>query len=601
MQDLRDYKQIELTLVTDLEKLREQAVKHQLGEVSEELTGALERLRSGRFTLAVVGEFKRGKSTLINALLGQDVFPTDVLPTTATLNRLVYSLEQGVELHYRDGRSERIALSQLRDYVTKLDEEAAQRAAQIREAVVYFPCQYCRNNVELIDTPGLQDESAMTDVTMQVLPQVDAAILVISALSPLSESEMLFLEQLGYGQCARLFIVVGSIDRLNDPQQVDRLLLGLQRRLDRLDDSIKANLHPKLFPVSAYQALQGRTSNNGDLLRASRMQEFEQALEAFLGQERGVAALLVPLQIGLTCIQKIRQQLQASVQDWQRRDASLQARKQSLEQPATAVPPRAIDLTTLAEFLTREAAWKQPLRQRMESLAEEIPKLLQPSTEVPKPAGLFASLKASLDTSSREQLPRGLFRLLQDALTEGLELYEQEVLQVLDRQWDDFLDRQNPALPPETAWVGLQRNLRWGAHLMEELRGRLQLQFSGGFTLPTSWAVRPDLWVLKSAQRLPIQEMRREIEGELIRQLNQDVSETLRGWRQDVEKGYQDLAPQMDQQAPADHHSQLRDWVRESVLLEKEQVDLRQDWSTLQLIQDRFEPLREKLQSLKNP
>jgi len=598
MQDLRDYKQIELTLVTDLEKLREQASKHQLAEVSEELAGALERLRSGRFTLAVVGEFKRGKSTLINALLGQDVFPTDVLPTTATLNRLVYSLEQGVELHYRDGRSERIALSQLRDYVTKLDEEAAQRAAQIREAVVYFPCQYCRNNVELIDTPGLQDESAMTDVTMQVLPQVDAAILVISALSPLSESEMLFLEQLGYGQCAKLFIVVGSIDRLNDPQQVDRLLLGLQRRLDRLDDSIKANLHPKLFPVSAYQALQGRTSNNGDLLRASRMQEFEQALEAFLGQERGLAALLVPLQIGLACIEKIRQQVQASVQDWQLRDAALQARKEGLEQPVPAVQPGVIDLSTLDEFVTREAAWKQPLRSRMESLAEEIPKLLQPSSEAPKPAGLFASLKASLDTRSREQLPRELFRLLQASLTEGLELYEKELLKILDREWDDFLDHQEPALSQPAAWDGLQRNRRWVTYLMDELRNRLQLQYRGGFTLPTTWAVRPDLWVLKTAKRLPIPEMRREMEGELIRQLNQDVSDLLRSWRQEVEKGYQDLALQP---SPASNtHSQLRDWVRESVLLEKEQSDLRQDWSNLQRIQDRLNPLREKLLSLKN-
>lgn len=584
MADLRDYKQLELSLVTDLEKLRELAQNHAREQSAEELARALARLHSGRLTLAVVGEFKRGKSTLINALLGQDILPTDVLPTTATLNRLVYSLEKRVELHYRDDTREVIPLEKLGEYVTKLNDEAAQRALSIREAVVHFPCHYCRNNVQLVDTPGLQDEAAMTDVTMQVLPNVDAAVLVISALSPLSESELMFLEQLAYTQCARVFIVVSSLDRLENPEQVDRLLLGLRRRLEKMDEGVRQSLHPQLYPLSAYQALQGRLRNDGELVKISRMGDFEQALERFLTEERGAAALLVPVQIGLATAAELRAHLEERVSDWKRREAALQARKEELDRPARGVTPREFQPVLLERFLQAEPVWKEQVRRSLNDLLNDLPQLAQGGTAK---AGLFAAFKASLET--REQLPRQLFAGLQEALQDGLKHYEQELLRCLDRLWDDFVD----FFPGVDAGAGLARNGEWTNQWMGQLRERLRLDYAGGFQLQKSWQSRPDLWVLRAPPQL---EIRRELEGELIRQLGLDLTPLTSTWLQEAERTYRGLVAEMP--SPPEQNEGLRTWVRDSVLLEKEQADLRQDWARLEKLQSGLQELKTQLQRL---
>jgi Dynamin family len=116
-------------------------------------------------------------------LLGRNVLPADILPTTATLNRVVYGLRPAVSI-FKDGRSEEIEIDQLSDYVTKFTSESRQVAASIAEAVVSYPVPYLRNNVEIYDTPGLNDEESMTAVTDSVVPSVDAAILVIIPQSP---------------------------------------------------------------------------------------------------------------------------------------------------------------------------------------------------------------------------------------------------------------------------------------------------------------------------------------------------------------------------------------------------------------------------------
>ena len=144
--------------------------------------------------MAIVGEFKRGKSTLINAILGQEVLPADVLPATATLNRVTYSKEPYVVVEYKDGTSERVDINRLAEYVTKLSFDSEKKAETVREATVYYDTAFCRNNVDIIDTPGLNDDEQMTNVTMSILPEIDAAVFVISANSPFSQFEKDFLE-----------------------------------------------------------------------------------------------------------------------------------------------------------------------------------------------------------------------------------------------------------------------------------------------------------------------------------------------------------------------------------------------------------------------
>lgn len=308
-----DYKKVVITLVNDLKRLRDFSQKLGLDNSIPLIEDVLERVHNNTFSVAVVGEFKRGKSTFINALLGQEILPADILPCSATLNRVTYGVKPSVKIVFWDDREEDIDIDRLADYVTKLTPESEERATNIKEAVVYYPVNYCQNNVDIIDTPGLNDEANMTKVTLSVLPKVDAAIMVILAQSPFAETEREFLEaKLLTTDLGRIIFVVTGIDHFNKPEDADRGIKYIKDRIYNMvlkrareqygEDSPEFEVYrkkigePKVFGVSGYQALAAkRAGDSPDLLVKSRFPEFEAALEKFLTQERGATFLQVPI------------------------------------------------------------------------------------------------------------------------------------------------------------------------------------------------------------------------------------------------------------------------------------------------------------------
>jgi len=309
-----DYRKVVATLIRDLERLRSYSQTLWLNSSIQvqAIEDVLERVQSNSFSIAVVGEFSRGKTTLINALLGQHVLPSDVLPNSYISYRVTYGVELRVRFVYRDGGEEETAIDQLTDYVTRLTPESRKSADQIKEAIVYYPAPFCQNNVDIIDTPGLNDDASMTKVTLSVLPHVDAAIMVIMAQSPFAESEQKFLEnRLLTSDLGRIIFVVTGIDRYNNPEDAskgvkyikDRIRnLVLQRAKDQYgEDSPEYEVYrkkigdPKVIGLSAYQALQAKQTGDGELLTKSCFPEFEAALEQFLVQERGSILLQVAI------------------------------------------------------------------------------------------------------------------------------------------------------------------------------------------------------------------------------------------------------------------------------------------------------------------
>ena len=296
-----DYKKLLFELDSSLERLQAFSVKLGLLGSSELIARVRERLQSDAFTVAVVGEFKRGKSTFINALLGQQILPSDTLPCSATLNRVVHGTEPRVEVHFKDGASREIGIHELPAYVTKLSPESESLAETVREAVVYVDAPYVHDDVAFIDTPGLNDEGVMTEVTNAVLPDVDAAILVMSANAPLTEYECQFLEQrILTSDLGRVLFVVNGIDRCHDDADADRVVNEVRARIrerigaragaagDKIGD-------PMVFGLSAYQALEAKLSDTAALLARSRFAPFEAALRQLLTRGRTWTTLQVPL------------------------------------------------------------------------------------------------------------------------------------------------------------------------------------------------------------------------------------------------------------------------------------------------------------------
>ena len=305
------YKQIVMELVGDLKTLKEYSERLNLSGSVESIDNALKKLAEDSFDIAIIGEFNRGKSTLINALIGKDVLPMDVLPTTATLNRITYNIAPYVHVNFKDGREEDVDIENLKEYVTKLTDEASEMAKSIDEVIVNYPINYCKNNVDIIDTPGLNDESAMTEVTMSVLPKVDAALMVIMAQSPFSESERSFLEsKVITSDLGRILFVVTGIDLL-DEEDVDRVInnisLSIQKNIIAKaaktmgENSKEFEIYKRkigkvrVFGLSAKKALKAKMAGNDEALKKTRFPEFENELERFLTEDRGAIMLSVPV------------------------------------------------------------------------------------------------------------------------------------------------------------------------------------------------------------------------------------------------------------------------------------------------------------------
>lgn len=306
-----NYKQTMTSITTDLKKLREYSEKLDLNGNINGIDEILKRMANDNFNVAIVGEFKRGKSTVINALLGKNILPVDVLPTTATLNKITYNVTPFVTVEYKDGRKEQIGIEELDNYVAKLTRESEERAKTIKEAVVYYPINYCKNGVTIIDTPGLNDDAAMTEVTMSVLPTIDAALMVIMAQAPFSESERDFLEsKIITSDLGRVLFVVTGIDLL-DEEDVDRVLENIKRRIQEhvlkkaesvygVDSREYQTYQRKLgninlYGLSAKKALKAKVKGDVQMLEDSCFPTFEAALEKFLSEERGAITLSVPV------------------------------------------------------------------------------------------------------------------------------------------------------------------------------------------------------------------------------------------------------------------------------------------------------------------
>lgn len=327
---LGGHRKLTTEALLDLRALRQHAEELDAPDVAARLGEVAERMESDVFRVAVVGEFKRGKSTLINALLGAEILPADVLPCSATLNRVTYGLRPSAELVFRpDARGERrrevIAAEKLAEYVTKLTPDSERRASEIEEAIVYHPLRFCRDKADIIDTPGLNDDAAMTAVTLSVLPSVDAALFVILAQSPFSGYEADFLNKLLTQDLGRVLFVVNRIDEIRKEADRQRILSVVQQRIEKAVRSRAAELYgegtpeaaellarvgkPRVFGVSGADALDARMAGDADLLARSGFEPFEAALERFLAVDRGVVKLLVMADNGTTACRRLATQL----------------------------------------------------------------------------------------------------------------------------------------------------------------------------------------------------------------------------------------------------------------------------------------------------
>lgn len=238
------------------------------------------KLMENRFNLVVVGQFKRGKTTFINALLGADLLPTAVVPLTSIVTVIEYGDSVTIKVFLNNGENKEIPLEELPLYVTESGNPRNKR--DVAEVSIQYPSPYLREGVRLIDTPGVGSVyQHNTDVAYEYLPRSDAAVFLISVDQPLSKAELDFLKDVKQ-YSDRIFFIQNKADYLT-PEDLKESLAFTGRVLQ--DEAGYETI--EVYPLSARLGLEGKLNRDPAALEASRLTVFEERLHRFLVEEKG--------------------------------------------------------------------------------------------------------------------------------------------------------------------------------------------------------------------------------------------------------------------------------------------------------------------------
>ena len=234
-------------------------------------TTRIPKLESERFHLVVLGEFNHGKSTFVNALLGHDVLPTGITPTTAAINHVIHAAVPRARVMLKNGEALDLMPSELKQWVTV----AGGQAGDVAYVELGYPADLLRGDVVLVDTPGVNDlNDQRAEVTYGYVPRADAVLFLLDAGQALKDSEREFLaSHILDGTRGRMIFVLGKMDLLNVDERaavIDYVRTGL----DRLAPGAP------MFPLSAKGWLQYKDLDSG-------MPQLLDHLGRFLSGDRG--------------------------------------------------------------------------------------------------------------------------------------------------------------------------------------------------------------------------------------------------------------------------------------------------------------------------
>ena len=366
LEKLRAYTQTKLALAGQLRLVREALTALGREDAEQKCGELVVKLAEDRFTLAVLGQFKRGKSSLMNAIIGRELLPTGVLPLTSAITVLKYGPTERLVINRVDSIfPEEQPVSALADYVTERGNPANRK--KVKTACVEIPAPFLRPGIEFVDTPGVGSSiTANTATTYGFLPECDAVLFVTSVDTPMTSLELALLKEIRE-YVAKIFFVVNKTDLVADDERGEVLEFvaeTIQSQIGR--DAVKT------FPVSARLGLAARMSGNAALYEQSGLKSLEEALGAFLSEGKSAVFLAAVAQKTLRVLDN------EAVQD-AFGEAALKAHARAIKKEGivtTRRDPHAAVAAVMAARVKLEALHEGILSGRMAEVAE---------TEVPLP------------------------------------------------------------------------------------------------------------------------------------------------------------------------------------------------------------------------
>ncbi len=282
--NLRDYEQIKFALADAVRAMADQFDSTD-SEWRERFRDLFAKLADDRFNLAFIGRFSRGKSSLMNAIIGRPCLPVGIVPLTSVITTVSYGSKDHVVLRF-DGSmlTQEIPVAALPQYVTQQGNPGNMK--RIKVAEVQIRADMLRRGFHFVDTPGLGSAiEANTRTTESFLPEADAFLVVTSFESPLSEEEIRILRDVS-PSARKIFVAVNKHD-LASPKEREEVVNFVRSQLA----SIFGEEAPRVFALSARDGLEAKMRKDEAGLKDSGLIEIEQGLLDFLLTEKAALFL----------------------------------------------------------------------------------------------------------------------------------------------------------------------------------------------------------------------------------------------------------------------------------------------------------------------
>ncbi len=323
-------------------------------DVIESIKILKEKNQCKNFKVLVMGEFSAGKSTMINALIGEPILPERALTATAIITEIKYGETKKAVIYPIKGKWKggdepfEVPVTELRKYLLinhSFKDESSDAAgydysntmegnviaSPFERAEVFMPIEILKDGVEIIDSPGLNDPASHGDITHKYLPNVHAIIYCVNGLRAYSQSEKVVIEDLAVKHYTTPIFLVTRYDNVcednensgGSPEEIDIFKKSVFDDLSRHTDLVKQQYTSVLngngvFFVSSRDAKKAKHSSpwNMELYEKSGYKDFERYLSDYLVKCKGdeIAKMIVESikAVGADAVKSLSEQYNAA-------------------------------------------------------------------------------------------------------------------------------------------------------------------------------------------------------------------------------------------------------------------------------------------------
>jgi small GTP-binding protein len=239
-----------------------------LGRQAVRAKALLNRLENEQITIAVIGQFKRGKSALVNALLGESLLPVGIVPVTSAVTEIRHG-EPGAAVLFQNGLVLPVPAAELGSYIN--EQENPDNILGVSSVRIFSASSFLQTGLTLVDTPGVGSfHRHNSDAAYAFVRESDAVIFMLSVDTPINEIEIGFLKS-ARAFAGKFFFAVNKIDTI-DNRELETFLAYCKSLLQKLMETDDVTI----FPVSA------RTGAGVELLKERLLTECRTSIPQIL-------------------------------------------------------------------------------------------------------------------------------------------------------------------------------------------------------------------------------------------------------------------------------------------------------------------------------